>query len=54
MANIIPGSPTALEGMPRDGPLAGIVCLSPALVGSLRDAIVTHVVWNMEDERLTI
>ena len=54
MANIIPGSPTALEGMPRDGPLAGIVCLSPALVGSLRDAIVTRVVGNMEDEGLTI
>ena len=54
VANIIPGSPTALEGMPRDGPLAGIVCLSPALVGSLRDAVVACVVGNTEDEGLTI
>ena len=55
MANIIPGSPIALEGMPRtDGLLAGIVCLSPALVGSLRDADVAHVVGNMEDEGLNI
>ena len=55
VANIIPGSPNALEGMPpTDGLLAGIVCLSPALAGSLKDAVVAHVVGNMEDEGLTI
>ena len=54
VANIIPGSPVALEGMPTDGLLEGIVCLSPALVGSLRDADVAHVVGNMEYEGLTI
>ena len=45
MAKIIPGSPTALEGMPADGLLAGIVCLS--------HADVAHV-GNMEDEGLNI
>ena len=54
MANIIPGSPGALEGMPTDELLAGIVCLSPALVGSLGDAGVVQVVGKMEDEGLTI
>ena len=55
MANIVPGSPIALEGMPpTDGLLAGIVCLSPTLGGSVRDAIVAHVVGNMEDEGLNI
>ena len=54
MANIIPGSPIAFEGMPTDGLLAGIVCLSPTLAGSLRDADVAHVVGNMEDEGLNI
>ena len=54
MVNIIPGSPIAFEGMPIDGLLAGIVCLSPMLAGSLRDADVAHVVGNMEDEGLTI
>ena len=55
MANIIPGSPISLEGMPpTDGLLAGIVCLSPALVGSLTDTVVAHVVGNMEDESLNI
>ena len=49
-----PGSPVAFEGMPTDGLLAGIVCLSPALAGSLRDADVAHVVGNMEDEGLNI
>ena len=45
MANIIPGSPFALEGMPSiDGLLADIVCLSPALAGPLRDAVVAHAV----------
>ena len=51
---IIPGSPIAFEGMPTDGLLAGTVCPSPALAGSLRDADVTHVVGNMEDEGLNI
>ena len=47
VADIIPGSPVALEGMPpTDRLLAGIVCLSPAVVGSLRDAVVAHVVGN--------
>ena len=55
MANIIPGSPIALEGMPpTDVPLAGIVCLSPTLAGSLRDAVVAHVVGNMVDDGLNI
>ena len=55
MANIIPGSPIALEEMPQTDELpAGILCLSPALVGSLRDAVVAHVVGNMEDEGLYI
>ena len=53
--NIIPRSPIALEGMPpTDGLLTGIVCLSPALASSLRDAVVAHVVGNMEDESLNI
>ena len=55
MANIIPGSPIALEGMsPTGGLLAGIMCLSPALVGPLRYTVVAHVVGNMEDEGLNI
>ena len=54
MANIIPGSPTALEGMPADGLLVGFVCPSSALAGPLRDAVVAHVVGNMEDEGLNI
>ena len=49
VANIIPGSPIAFEGMPPDGLLAGTVCLSPTLAGLLRIAIVAHV-GNMEDE----
>ena len=54
-ANIIPGSPVALEGMPpTDGLLTGIVCLSPALAASLKDALVAYVVGNMEDEGLNI
>ena len=54
MADIIPGNPIAFEGMTTDELLAGIVCLSPTLVGSLRDADVAHVVGNMEDEGLNI
>ena len=55
VANIIPGSPIALEGiLPTDGLLAGIVCLSPTLAGSLGDADVAHVIGNMEGEGLNI
>ena len=55
VADIIPGSPIALEEMPQTDELpAGILCLSPALVGSLRDAVVAHVVGNMENEGLHI
>ena len=55
VANIILGSPIALEMMPPiDGLLAGIVCLSPTLAGSLRNAIVAYVVGVMEDEGLNI
>ena len=53
-ANVFPGSPIAFEEMPTDGLLAAIVCLSPALAGSVRDADVAHVVGNMEDEGLNI
>ena len=53
VANIIPGSPIAFEGMPTDL-LAGTVCLSSTLAGSLRDADVAHVVGNMDDEDLNI
>ena len=53
MANIIPGSPIVLEEMPpTDGLLTGIMCLSPTLAGPLKDAVVAHVVGNMEDEDL--
>ena len=54
MANIIPRSPVSFEGMPTDGLLARIVCLSLALAGSLRDADAAHVVGNVEDEGLNI
>ena len=55
MANIIPGSPIVLEEMPpTDGLLAGVVCLSTTLAGPLKDAVVAHVVGNMEDEGLNI
>ena len=54
VANIIPGSRIAFEGMPTDGLVAGIVYLLPALAGSLRDAVVAHVVGKMEDEGLNI
>ena len=54
MADIITGSPIALERMPTDGLLAGIVCLSPTLAGSLRDAVVARIVGNMEDKSLNI
>jgi len=50
-----PWKPNALEMMPPiDGLLAGIVCLSATLVGSLRNAVVAHVVGNTEDEGLNI
>ena len=49
VANIIPGASVALEGLPpTDRLLAGTVCLSPALVGSLRCAAVAHTVGKME------
>ena len=54
MANILPGNPIAFEGMPTDGLLAGIVCLSPALAGSLRDVDIAHIVGNMEEEGVDI
>ena len=53
VANIIPGGPIALEWMPpTDKILAGIMCLSLALAGSLRDVVVAYVVGNMKDEDL--
>ena len=55
MTNIISGSPIALEWMPPTDELpAGIVHLSPALLGSLRDAVVAHVVGNIENKGLNI
>ena len=54
MADIIPGSLIVFEGMPTNGLLVGILCLSPTLAGSLKDADVAHVVGNMEDEGLNI
>ena len=55
MANIVPGSPVALEGMPpTNGLLAGIVFLSPTLAGSLRDTVDAHVVGNIEADGLNI
>jgi len=55
VANIVLGSPVALEGMPpTDGLLAGVVCLSPILVGPLRGAVVAQVVGNIEDEGLNL
>ena len=53
VANVIPGSPIAFEGMPADGLPAGLACLSPTLGDSLRDADVAHV-GPMEDEGLDI
>ena len=55
VANIVPGSPIALEAMPpTDGLLAGIVGLSPTLADSLRGAVVASVVGNMEDEGVNL
>ena len=55
VANIVLGSPVALEGMlPTDGLLVGIVCLSPAPADSLRKAVVAHVLGNVEHEGLNI
>ena len=49
----VPGSPIALEELPpTDGLLASTVCLSPTLAGSLRGAVDTDVVGNMEYEGL--
>ena len=45
MANIIPRSSIAFEGM---------LSTDELLVGPLRDAVVGHVVGNMEDEGLNI
>ena len=47
------GQSTNFEGILADGLLAGLVCLSPSLAGSLRDADVAHV-GSMEDEGLNI
>ena len=52
MANIIPGSLIAFEGMPTDGLVAGSVWLCPALAALLRDDDLAHVVGNMEVEGL--
>ena len=38
----------------NNGLLAGFVCLSPALLGSLRDAVVVYVVGNMEVGGLSV
>ena len=55
VANIVPGRPIALEGMPPTGGfLARIVCLSPTLVCPLRNAVVARVVGNVEDKCLNI
>ena len=55
VTNINPGNPIALEEMPpTDGLLADTVCLSPGLARALREAVVAHVVGNMEDEGLNI
>ena len=55
MANIVPGSAVALEGMPpTEELLAGIVYLPPALVHPLRGAVVAYVVGNTEDEGLNL
>ena len=55
VADIVPGSPIALEGIPpTDGLLAGTCHLALALAGSLRAAVVAHFVGNMEDKGLTI
>jgi len=51
VANIIHGSPIALKGMPpTDRLLAGIVCLSPALVSSLRIPLLhmLYKTWKMK------
>ena len=50
-SNIIPRSPIAVEGiLPTGGLLVGIGCLSPALASLLRNAIVAHVLRNVEHE----
>ena len=53
--NIVPISPIDLEGMPpTNGLLAGVVCLSPILVGPLRDAVVAQVVGSMKNKGLNL
>ena len=55
VANVVSGNPIAPEGMPpTDGLLAGVMCLSPALVHPLSGAVVAHVVGNMEEEGLNL
>ena len=46
MANIIPTSPVASEGMPTGRLPAGAV--SPPLAGPLRDAVAAHAVGSMQ------
>ena len=41
-------SGTLLRVLPTGGLLVGIGCLSPALASSLRNAIVAHVLRNVE------
>ena len=53
MANIVLEAQLPLKGCPTDGLLADIMCLSPTLAGSLRDAGVAHV-GNTEDEGLNL
>ena len=54
-ANSQSGKHYPCMGMPpTDGLLAGIVCLSPTIAHTLRDAVVVHVVRNMEDKGLNI
>ena len=49
-----PQKPNCPEGIPPAGLLADIVCLSPTLAGSMRNAVAAHVVGNMEKEDLNL
>ena len=54
-ANSQSGKHYPCMGMPpTDGLLADIVCLSPTIAHTLRDAVVARVVGNIEDEGLNI